>query len=86
MSSSTFNSRTAWTGVSTETVAVSALAVGDAVYKGVDLAPMRVRALDHFPDGHINVVASPASLLAQVPWESLGVFAPTDTVRRVVMP
>lgn len=69
MSSAKFNSRLVWNGVTTETVAASTLKVGDAVYKGADLAPWRIRHLDRFPDGHVNVVASPATVLDRVDLE-----------------
>lgn len=81
-----FNSRRSLQGVATETVPISALAVGDLVFYGTaGPDPYRVRHLDVFPGGMVNVIGSPGAILDVLDSHSLGVFATTAQIKRAVI-
>ncbi|MFD1722537.1 hypothetical protein [Amnibacterium endophyticum] len=75
--------------LTTETVLVGDLAPGDLIYVLDDTSgpePWRVRYLDRFPGGFVNVHATPGALLHRTTTRSVGTWDGTvQAVKRVVL-
>jgi len=88
MSNAPVNAATPWTTLPTETVQMSALKPGDAVFLPGDTSgpgPVRVRAIDPHLNGRVALWVASVMELNSFTATKAGLFTATTSVKRVVL-